>query len=77
MQNYLDEYFENDDKKQYHITDKKPTAEIWKAGHNEYRIKWSAKFHMSANEHGNWKMKVCPNDLNDNIFFLNNLHDAC
>ena len=45
-------------------------------GRSEYRIKRSTKFHMmSANEHGNWEMMVCPNDLNGDIFFLDDLHD--
>ena len=30
---------------------------------------------MLLNEHGNWKMKACPKDLNGDLFFLDNLHD--
>ena len=32
MHNYLDEYFENNDKKYYYLIDQKYTAEIQKAG---------------------------------------------
>ena len=58
----------------------KNPQEIWKAECCKYRIMGSTKFHMSVNEHGNWIVsqwtwrKICSNDLNDDIFFLDNLH---
>ena len=38
MHNYLDKYFEIDDKK-HHIIDQKSTAEIWEAAFSGHRIK--------------------------------------
>ena len=48
MHNYLDDHFDNEDKKNCHIIDQESIAEIQKADHSEYRIKESTKFHIRS-----------------------------